>query len=42
MAEVVRAQRLFGGPDYLLRIVTVDLTVYRELEDDVLSALPGV
>jgi DNA-binding Lrp family transcriptional regulator len=40
--EVVQAQRLLGDPDYLLRIVTADLTAYQELEDDVLSALPGV
>src|SRR3954454_6938450 len=40
--EVVQAQRLFGDPDYLLRIVTADLRAYQELEDDVLSALPGV
>jgi DNA-binding Lrp family transcriptional regulator len=36
------AQRLFGDPDYLLRIVTADLAAYQRLEDDVLSALPGV
>jgi DNA-binding Lrp family transcriptional regulator len=40
--EVVQAQRLFGDPDYLLRIVTADLAAYQQLEDDVLSALPGV
>ncbi|MEO3858670.1 Lrp/AsnC family transcriptional regulator [Acrocarpospora sp. B8E8] len=40
--EVVQAQRLFGDPDYLLRVITADLTAYQELEDDVLSALPGV
>lgn len=40
--EVLQAQRLFGDPDYLLRIVTADLTAYQELEDDVLSALPGI
>ncbi|MES9536983.1 MULTISPECIES: Lrp/AsnC family transcriptional regulator [unclassified Actinomadura] len=40
--EVVQAQRLFGDPDYLLRIVTADLKAYQELEDDVLAALPGV
>lgn len=39
---VVQAQRLFGDPDYLLRIVTADLAAYQRLEDDVLSALPGV
>lgn len=40
--EVLQAQRLFGDPDYLLRIRTHDLTGYTELEDDVLSTLPGV
>lgn len=40
--EVVQAQRLFGDPDYLLRILTADLAAYQRLEDDVLSALPGV
>lgn len=40
--EVLQAQRLFGDPDYLLRIVTADLAAYQRLEDDVLSALPGV
>jgi DNA-binding Lrp family transcriptional regulator len=40
--HVVQAQRLFGDPDYLLRIVTEDLGAYQRLEDDVLAALPGV
>jgi DNA-binding Lrp family transcriptional regulator len=40
--NVVQAQRLFGDPDYLLRIVTEDLAAYQRLEDDTLSALPGV
>lgn len=40
--QVVQAQRLFGDPDYLLRILTEDLGAYQRLEDDVLSALPGV
>jgi DNA-binding Lrp family transcriptional regulator len=40
--NVVQAQRLFGDPDYLLRIVTADLAAYQRLEDDRLSALPGV
>ncbi|GAA1881316.1 Lrp/AsnC family transcriptional regulator [Asanoa iriomotensis] len=40
--QVVQAQRLFGDPDYLLRVVTADLAAYQRLEDDVLSALPGV
>ncbi|OKK01053.1 Lrp/AsnC family transcriptional regulator [Amycolatopsis sp. CB00013] len=40
--NVLLAQRLFGDPDYLLRIVTADLAAYQRLEDDALSALPGV
>jgi hypothetical protein len=40
--HVVQAQRLFGDPDYLLRIVTTDLAAYQRLQDEQLSALPGV
>lgn len=40
--NVLLAQRLFGDPDYLLRIVTADLSSYQQLEDERLSALPGV
>jgi DNA-binding Lrp family transcriptional regulator len=40
--NVIQAQRLFGDPDYLLRIVTADLAAYQQLEDDVLATLPGV
>jgi len=40
--HVVQAQRLFGDPDYLLRIVTADLAAYQQLEDDVLAVLPGI
>jgi len=40
--HVVSAQRLFGDPDYLLRIVTTDLAAYQRLQDDKLTALPGV
>lgn len=40
--EVVNAQRLFGEPDYLLRVVTQDLASYQRLYDTRLSALPGV
>jgi DNA-binding Lrp family transcriptional regulator len=31
-----------GDPDYLLRILTVDLAAYQVLEDDHLAVLPGV
>lgn len=40
--NVLQAQRLFGDPDYLLRIRTTDLDAYVQLEDDVLATLPGV
>ena len=38
----MQAQRLFGDPDYLLRVVTTDLAAYQRLQDEKLSALPGV
>jgi DNA-binding Lrp family transcriptional regulator len=40
--NVFQAQRLFGDPDYLLRVIARDLAAYRELYDDRLAALPGV
>ncbi|GAB4584544.1 Lrp/AsnC family transcriptional regulator [Nocardia sp. IFM 10818] len=40
--NVLQAQRLFGDPDYLIRVRTRDLAAYAELEDDTLAALPGV
>jgi DNA-binding Lrp family transcriptional regulator len=40
--HVVQAERLFGDPDYLLRIVTADLAAYQRLQDEELSALPGI
>lgn len=40
--NILQAQRLFGDPDYLLRIVTADLAAYQQLQDDTLAALPGV
>ena len=39
---VVQAQRLFGNPDYLLRLVVPTLNSYQEIEDDQLARLPGV
>src|SRR5262249_20336576 len=32
--NVLQAQRLFGDPDYLLRVRTADLDAYAALEDD--------
>ncbi|MFF4957370.1 Lrp/AsnC family transcriptional regulator [Streptomyces sp. NPDC001222] len=40
--QVVEAQRLFGEPDYLLRIATTDLTAFQRLYDERLATLPGV
>jgi DNA-binding Lrp family transcriptional regulator len=39
---VVRAQRLFGDPDYLLQVVAADLAAYQALYDEQISTLPGV
>jgi DNA-binding Lrp family transcriptional regulator len=40
--QVLSAQRLFGDPDYLLRVVARDLPGYRQLYDEHLATLPGV
>jgi DNA-binding Lrp family transcriptional regulator len=40
--EVRHAERLFGDPDYLIRVATADLAAYQALRDEKLGALPGV
>jgi DNA-binding Lrp family transcriptional regulator len=40
--EVVECQRMFGEPDYLLRIAVVDLAAYEQVYTDRLATLPGV
>lgn len=40
--HVVSAQRLFGDPDYLLRVLVSDLAAFQRLYDDRLNALLGV
>ena len=40
--EVRHAERLFGDPDYLLRIATADIAAYQTLRDEKLATLPGV
>ena len=40
--EVIQALRLYGDPDYLLRVAVRDLPAYQRLWDERLSALPGV
>lgn len=40
--NVLQAERLFGDPDYLLRIATADLQAFQNLQDEKLTVLPGV
>jgi DNA-binding Lrp family transcriptional regulator len=40
--EVRHAERLFGDPDYLLRVATADIAAYQHLRDEQLATLPGV
>lgn len=40
--NIVSAERLFGDPDYLLRVLTTDLAAYHALQDEQLGVLPGV
>ena len=40
--QIVMAQRLFGDPDYLMQVVTRDLSSFQKLYDQKLSAMPGV
>jgi DNA-binding Lrp family transcriptional regulator len=42
VSSILQAQRLFGDPDYLLRVRAADLDAYAAFEDDVLVSLPGV
>lgn len=40
--HVIQAQRLFGEPDYLLRVAAADLSAFQQLYDGRLATLPGV
>ena len=42
VVEIRHAERLFGDPDYLLRVVAADLNEYATLRDEKLATLPGV
>jgi DNA-binding Lrp family transcriptional regulator len=42
LPQVRHAERLFGDPDYLLRVATADLASYQALRDERLATLPGV
>jgi DNA-binding Lrp family transcriptional regulator len=40
--QIRHAERLFGDPDYLLRVVTADIDDYANLRDEKIATLPGV
>ncbi|MBV2366493.1 Lrp/AsnC family transcriptional regulator [Streptomonospora nanhaiensis] len=40
--NVIEAQRLFGDPDYLVRVVAADLQGFQRLYDERLATLPGL
>lgn len=42
MPNIILAQRLFGTPDYLLRVVAKDLADFQQFYDRDLAPLPGV
>jgi DNA-binding Lrp family transcriptional regulator len=42
VAEVRHAERLFGDPDYLVRVAAADIAAYQTLRDEKLATLPGV
>ncbi|MDJ1371243.1 Lrp/AsnC family transcriptional regulator [Gulosibacter molinativorax] len=42
LPNVVEAERLFGDPDFMLRILTTGLKAYQEFYDNELGGLPGV
>ena len=42
LPDVIEAERLFGEPDYLLRVLSKDLAAYQELYDTAPGSLPRV
>jgi len=42
LPEVRHAERLFGDPDYLLRVTARDLDSFAALRDQKLATLPGI
>jgi len=42
LPQVRHAERLFGDPDYLLRVAARDLDAFAALRDQQLATLPGV
>jgi len=42
LPEVLEVYRLFGEPDYLLRVAVADIATYERFFTEALSALPGI
>jgi DNA-binding Lrp family transcriptional regulator len=42
LPNVIQAQRLFGDPDYLLKVVAHDLPDFQALYDAQIATLPGI
>jgi DNA-binding Lrp family transcriptional regulator len=42
LPQILHAERLFGDPDYLLRVAARDLDSFATLRDQKLATLPGV
>ncbi|MFK0291988.1 Lrp/AsnC family transcriptional regulator [Streptomyces sp. NPDC090442] len=42
LPQVIETHRLFGDPDYLLRIAVADIAAYERFYTEVLCALPGI
>ena len=40
--NILDTQRLFGDPDYLLRVIARDLPTFQQVYDEHLATLPGV
>ena len=40
--HITQAQRLFGDPDYILKVMARDLSAYQQFYDRALTSLPGV
>ena len=42
MPEVVEARRVFGSPDYILRVLVADVAAYERFQTTKLLVLPGI
>jgi DNA-binding Lrp family transcriptional regulator len=42
MPEVVEARRVFGSPDYILRVLVADVVAYERFQTTKLLVLPGI